>query len=56
MDFSFKMLSLAFLREKNSKILPCGSYVSCAVDEIFIEVHLFKETFAVLKNSWLHAR
>ena len=40
-------------RRKNSKIFYCGAFSSCVVDEKFIGVTLFQETFPVLKHSWL---
>ena len=42
-------------RRKNSKIFPCGAFLSYAVDKIiFIKAPLFQETSPALKNSWLH--
>ena len=35
------------------KKIPCGAFLSCAVEEMFIEVPLFQETSQVLINSRL---
>ena len=52
LNFSFKMLF--DILEKNSEIFPCGAFLFWAVDEMFIEVHLFQETSLSLKNSKIH--
>ena len=39
LNFSFKMLFN--ILEKNSKILPCGAFLFCAADEMFIQVRTY---------------
>ena len=42
-------------RRKNSEIVPCGVFLSCVLDEMFIDIDspFFPKTFPALKNSWL---
>ena len=35
---------------KNSEIFPCGAFLSCVVDKLFIEVPLFQKTSPALKK------
>lgn len=35
-------------RRKNCKGLPCGAFLLCVVDEMFIEMLLFQETSALI--------
>ena len=39
-------------RTESSKFFLCEVFLSCVVDEMFIEVSLFHETSHFLKNSW----
>lgn len=41
---------------KKNKVFPCGAFLSCIVDQIFIEVPWFQDNTPVLKNSWLRSR
>ena len=42
-------------RRKNSEVVPCGVFLSCVLDEMFIDIDspFFPKTFPALKNSWL---
>ena len=42
-------------QEKKTHIFPCGAFLSCVVDEMFIEMPWFQENSPALKNSWLRA-
>ena len=44
-----------FPGEKKPIFFPCGAFLSCVVDEIFIDVPWFRENSPALKNSWLRA-
>ena len=41
-------------RKKNI-FSPCGAFLPCVVDEMFIDVPWFQENSPALKNSWLRA-
>ena len=41
-------------RRKNFTLSLWGLFLSCIVDEMFIDVPLLKGNSPVLKNSWLH--
>ena len=40
-------------QEKKPMFFPCGAFLSCVVDEIFIDVPWFRKNSPVLKNFWL---
>ena len=42
-------------RRKKPIFFPCGAFLSCVVDEMFIDVPWFRENSPALKNSWLRA-
>ena len=44
-----------FPGEKKPIFFPCGAFLSCVVDEMFIDVPWFRENSPALKNSWLRA-
>ena len=44
-----------FPGEKKPIFFPCGAFLSCVVDEIFIDVPWFRENSPALKNFWLRA-
>ena len=54
LNLLFKMQFWEYLGE-NPEIFACGTLISCAVEEMFIEVPLFQETSPIPKNSRLHA-
>ena len=38
-------------QEKKTQFFPCGAFLSCMVDQMFIEVPWFQENTPALKNS-----
>ena len=42
-------------RRKKPIFFPCGAFLSCVVDEMFIDVPWFRENSPALKDSWLRA-
>ena len=40
-------------RRKKPIFSPCGAFLPCVVDEMFIDVPWFRENAPALKNSWL---
>ena len=44
-----------FPGEKKPIFFPCGAFLSCVADEMFIDVPWFRENSPALKNSWLRA-
>ena len=55
--FKFLILNvvLRVFRRKKSIFFPCRTFLSCVVDEMFIDVPWFRENSPALKNSWLHS-
>ena len=41
-------------KRKDSKMFLCVTFLSCAVDETFIEVLLFQETSLPYLKAWLY--
>ena len=54
LNFVIQNAVLKVSRKKNFKMFPCGAFLSCVVDKMFIEVPLFQETYPALKYSGLH--
>ena len=50
----FIKAALRVLRNRNLDIFPCGGFLLCVVDEMFIKTPLFQETIPGLENFWLH--
>ena len=53
--FLISNVVLRVSRRKINIFFPCGAFLSCVVDEMFIDVPWFQENSPALKNSWLLA-
>ena len=53
--FLISNVVLRVSRRKINIFFPCGAFLSCVVDEMFIDVPWFRENSPALKNSWLRA-
>ena len=42
-------------QEKKPNIFPCGIFLSCVLNDMFIKVPWFQENSPALKNFWLRA-
>ena len=42
LNFVIQNAVLRVSRKKNSKMFPCGAFLSCVVDKMFMEVPLFQ--------------
>ena len=47
---------LRVFRRKKPIFFPCRTFLSCVVDEMFIDVPWFRENSPALKSSWLRSR
>ena len=49
--FLISNTTLRVSRRKNSKILPCGVFLSCVADEMLVKVSLFQKISPALNNN-----
>ena len=52
-EINFSFIMLLASRRKKSEIFLCGAFLSCVVDEMFIEVPLLRSPCSTPKNVWL---